>query len=93
MIILHDSMYFMKTEITTVTERGQISIPASVRARAGWKPGTKLIWEFSGDNTVQLSVRDSHPAKSCHEARGFARNFRQTRKTSEWMKELREGER
>lgn len=82
----------MKTEITTLTERGQVSVPASVRSRAGWKPGTKLVWEFKDDETVQISVRNARPAHSCHEARGFAKNFRPTRTTSEWMNELREGE-
>lgn len=82
----------MKTLITKVTERGQVSIPAIVRSRVGWKPGTKLVWEITGDESVQLSVRDETPAKSCHDVRGFAKSFRSPRRTAEWMQELREGE-
>jgi AbrB family looped-hinge helix DNA binding protein len=41
----------MKTPVkeTTVTEKGQVTIPADVRAMLGIKPKDKVIFEVDGD--------------------------------------------
>lgn len=82
----------MKTHVTTVTARGQISIPADFRAELGLRPGLKLLWTAPGDRTLRLSVRESPKRKSFVEALGYAKTFRETMTTAEWMKLLREGE-
>ena len=35
---------YMKTMVTRVTERGQVSIPASIREYMQMEPGTTLLW-------------------------------------------------
>lgn len=82
----------MKTHVTTVTARGQISIPADFRAELGLRPGLKLLWTAPGDRTLRLSVREPPKRKSFVEALGYAKTFRETMTTAEWMKLLREGE-
>lgn len=50
-------------EVTTVSERGQVVIPQSVRERLGLKPKTKLLVYGEGDTVILKklylpSVRD-----------------------------------
>ena len=40
----------MKTLVTTVTERGQVSIPADVRKTLHLEPGMKLVWQLISDH-------------------------------------------
>ena len=83
----------MKTLVTCVTERGQISIPAEIRAQLNWLPGKRLLWEVTDGNECRLTAPQKPPAKSGVWAMlGYAATFRKTRSTAEWMKELREGE-
>jgi AbrB family looped-hinge helix DNA binding protein len=82
----------MKTLITRVAERGQISIPASVRRSLGVRPGERLIWEASGDHECRVRRVEDAPIKGAMAMRGFAGQFRETRPTDAWMRELREGE-
>jgi len=81
----------MKTLVTCVTERGQISIPAEIRTRLNWEPGKRLLWAVAGD---ECRLRPSAPPKrgNIRAMVGYAATFRKTRTTAEWMKELREGE-
>lgn len=78
---------------TRVTERGQTAIPARLRREHDVGPGTELVWEAVGPDEWRVSIRriakePPDPVKML----GFAQNFRKVRRTSEWMKELREGE-
>ena len=36
----------MKTLVTKVTDRGQTSIPAEIRASLALKPGMSIVWEL-----------------------------------------------
>jgi AbrB family looped-hinge helix DNA binding protein len=85
-------MLIMKTVITMVTERGQISIPADIRRALGVKAGERLLWEPAGEHECRVRRVVDEPVKSAMAMRGFAKRFRQTRRTDDWMKELREGE-
>lgn len=79
--------------ITTVTERGQVSIPAVLRRRLGLVPGHKLLWEADGDKGLRLRVVEDQLAVGAEAMLGFARRFREEpRRTAEWMAELRAGE-
>lgn len=82
----------MKTHVTTLTERGQVSIPADFRSDLGLKPGDKLLWRVAEDRSLQLAVCEPPPRKGAMAMLGYAKTFRDTRTTAEWMKELREGE-
>ena len=86
----------MNGELTTLTERGQVSVPASIRREMGLEPGQELIWRKLSDDEVRVQVvrrrkRRSGPsvigcAKKLHEERGWST------RTDEWLKVLRAGE-
>jgi bifunctional DNA-binding transcriptional regulator/antitoxin component of YhaV-PrlF toxin-antitoxin module len=80
-------------DITRVSERGQTAIPARMRREHGVEPGTELVWESVGKDEWRVHIRRT-PAKPPDplSMRGYARRFRAVRTTSEWMRELREGE-
>ena len=83
----------MNTDITRVTERGQVSIPASVRRRMGLEPGRQVCWELVSEHACRMTAVEPGEARLGAEAmRGFARTFRKVRPTSEWMRDLRAGE-
>jgi AbrB family looped-hinge helix DNA binding protein len=82
----------MKTLITTLTERGQVSVPADVRALMGLEPGARLEWEVISDHECRVRRSPGRRPAGAQAMRGFARHFRAVRSTSSWMAELREGD-
>jgi len=87
----------MKGVLTTLTERGQVSMPASLRKQLRLKPGQPLMWEKVSDDECRVRIvrhRETGTAKSM---RGFMKRFLAESKlpvtTAGWMKLLREGER
>lgn len=79
-------------DVTTVTERGQISIPARLRDELSLGQGQKLRWEKVSDHELRVVVLEDQPA-GARAMLGFARRLhRKPRRTADWMKELREGE-
>lgn len=78
---------------STLTERGQISVPASVRKAMKLRPGQRFTWERISDRECRILVEGGPPAGPMA-VLGFARKLRQgpVRRTSDWMRELREGE-
>ena len=78
----------------TVTERGQISIPASLRKAMNLKPGQRLKFEAISNREFRVIVET--PAIPGPVAMlGYARKLRTGpgRRTDEWIRELRKGER
>ena len=45
------------TAEATITSKGQVTIPSSVRKRLGVKPGDKLTFSIEPDGTVSLRAR------------------------------------
>ena len=82
----------MKKMETVLTERGQISIPAQVRKHMRLAPGTRLRWQELSDHECRLIVQRSAPGAGARAMLGYAKRFRKTRPTSEWLHELRAGE-
>ncbi len=81
------------TEITVVTDRGQVSIPAHLRKKLSLTKGQRLLWERVGERELRVVVLESTTPRGAQAMRGFARRFRKNRRTtSEWMTELRAGE-
>ena len=79
--------------ITIVTERGQVSIPARLRHSLSLGKGRKLLWQKVSDHELRVTVVEEGPPVGAQAMRGFARRFRpRPRRTAEWMTELREGE-
>lgn len=79
--------------ISTLTERGQISLPAALRKKMRLKPGQRLRWEHISDREARVVVEAAVPAGP-KAALGYARKLRagKPRRTADWMQELRDGE-
>ena len=81
-------------DVTVVTERGQVSIPARLRKELAIGTGRRLLWQRAGDREIRLVVLENQTPRGAKAMLGFARRFRpRARRTAAWMKELREGER
>jgi AbrB family looped-hinge helix DNA binding protein len=79
---------------TTITERGQVSIPAELRREMHLTPGQALIWEKISATECRVIV--SPPTKVTPDpvaALNFAKEHGlETMPTDQWMRILREGE-
>ena len=81
------------TARSTISDRGQTAIPAALRRAAAVGPGTSLLWEAVGPNEWRVHIERTKTAAPDPVAMiGFAKTFRPTKPTAEWMRELREGE-
>jgi len=85
----------MDKQTTVVTERGQISIPASIRKELGLKTGQPLVWERISDWECLVKVPRKKKPVGAVAMIGCAARLRgeRGRRTSEVMTELREGDR
>jgi len=83
----------MKTLTCTLTERGQISVPASIRKDLGLRPGQRLRWEKIAGSECRVTVEQAD-APGPLAALGFGPKHRGDagKSTADWMRELREGE-
>jgi AbrB family looped-hinge helix DNA binding protein len=61
----------MKTMITMVTERGQISIPAAIRRSLGVSPEERLIRDDSGEQECRVRRLKASPIKGAMAMRGL----------------------
>ena len=81
---------------TTVTERGQVSIPADLRREMHLKPGQTLIWQRVSATECRVIVPPKPTTKPDPVAAlGFAKRHGLKvlhKTTAEFMRELREGE-
>ncbi|NLL82613.1 MAG: AbrB/MazE/SpoVT family DNA-binding domain-containing protein [Lentisphaerae bacterium] len=83
----------MKTDVTVVTERGQISIPASVRKQMHIVPGTPIVWSVSDDCTCTITLARKLPVRGAKAMLGFAHTYMNNDLSSDQLlAELREGE-
>lgn len=83
----------MKTEISRLTERGQVSFPAALRREMALKPGQRLRWEAVSASEVRIIVEpDAKPDPE--NALGYGARLRggQPRRTADWLRELRGAE-
>jgi len=42
---------------STITAKGQTTVPADVRALVGAKPGTRLVWSVMPDGTIIVRAK------------------------------------
>lgn len=79
---------------STLTERGQIFIPSSLRKAMNLRPGQRLRFTPVSDHEFRVNTQNDAPPGSMAML-GYARRLGKgpARRTSEWMRELREGER
>lgn len=80
-------------ENSTLTERGQISVPASLRKAMKLQPGQRLRWQRISDREMRVSV-ETPPMHGPLGVLGYAQKLRHgpARRTASWMRELRAGE-
>jgi bifunctional DNA-binding transcriptional regulator/antitoxin component of YhaV-PrlF toxin-antitoxin module len=85
----------MEPLITTLTERGQTSIPALLRQQLHLETGQKLRWQKVSDREFRVELVDEDKVPGPLAMLGHARRFQpdDRRGTDAWMRELREGER
>lgn len=77
---------------SVVTDRGQVSIPAQLRKELSLVKGQRLLWERTGEREIRIVILPEPEPKGAVAMLGFAKRFRPSRRTSDWMAELREGE-
>ena len=79
---------------TTITERGQISIPAELRREMNLRPGQTVVWEQLSETECRLTISKAPAIKpNPIAAIGFAQRHGMPHlRTEEWMTTLREGE-
>ncbi len=84
-----------KINLSTLTERGQLSMPASLRRKARLKAGQKLIWRWISDREFKVTVQPLTTAPGPMAALGFARKFSKSKGLSSdaALKEIRAGDR
>lgn len=49
---------------STISSKGQITLPATLRKRLGWKPGTKLEFNEHDEGIVARPAFDANEMKS-----------------------------
>jgi len=91
MIGSHD-IFLWVSQLSTLTKRGQVSIPAALRRQLQLKPGQHLRWEVVSGTEVRMVVEAAQPDPLL--ALGFGPKTRKTarRRTADWMQELRAAE-
>ncbi len=86
----------MKGVLTTLTERGQVSMPASLRKQLRLKSGQPLLWEKVSDDECRVRIVRPREPGSAKSMRGFMKRYQADaslpKTTAGWMKLLREGE-
>ena len=84
----------MKAGICTLTERGQVSVPAALRKAMGLKAGQKLVWEQVSHSECRVRVRRRVRPAGPIAVLGRARRDRggTPKTTDEWLALLRAGE-
>ena len=73
---------------TKITGKGQTAIPVAIQEAIGAKPGHSLAWEIRKGGECVVTVVDQTSEVGAMAMLGFAKTFRETRKTSAWVKNL-----
>jgi len=85
----------MANSLTTLTERGQVSMPAALRKKLGLRPGQPLMWKMISDTECRVLVVRKPADRRGHSMRGSMKRFQNGMPTTTagWMELLREGDR
>ncbi len=69
-----------------------MSVPAAIRKAMGMRVGQKLRWEKVSNGECRVIVEQERP-QGAMTVLGYGAKLRdgKTRRTSDWMRELREG--
>jgi antitoxin PrlF len=73
---------------STISSKGQITVPLAIRRRLGLKEGDRVEFVVEGERTI---IRPAQPKKNPFEEYvGALPAFRSERKINEWVSDLRE---
>ena len=73
--------------ISRMSERGQVSIPISIRNALGLTPSSLIAWTLDAETgTATLSPVRTPQKGGAQAALGFAARFRKTRRTADWLR-------
>ncbi len=72
---------------STLSTKGQVTIPVDVRRRLGIKEGDRLEFVFDGGQTVLRPVRDRNPFEAYVGALG---GFSSREQIIEWVRDMRD---
>ncbi len=83
-----------RMDSSTLTERGQVSIPASLRKAMGLRTGDRLAFTAISASEMRVTVVAQVPPPGPLAMLGYGRGrFKGCpERTDEWMREIREGE-
>lgn len=78
---------------STLTERGQVSVPAQLRKAMGLHTGQRFKWQRISDSELRVVLEQAQPTGPLS-VLGYARKLRPeaSRRTEEWIRELRAGD-
>ena len=84
----------MNGTLTTLTERGQVSMPAALRKQLHLRPGQPLMWEKVSDDECRITIVRQRKSGGAKSMMGFMKRFHKNMPatTAGWMDLLREGE-
>ena len=75
------------TFISRMSERGQVSVPISIRNALGLTPSSLIAWTLNAETgTATLSPVRTPQKGGAQAALGFAARFRKTRRTADWLR-------
>ena len=73
--------------ISRMSERGQVSVPISIRNALGLTPSSRIAWTLDTETgTATLSPVRAPRKGGAQAALGFAARFRKTRRTADWLR-------
>jgi bifunctional DNA-binding transcriptional regulator/antitoxin component of YhaV-PrlF toxin-antitoxin module len=80
-------MSMKATFISRMSERGQVSVPISIRNALGLTPSSRIAWTLDAETgTATLSPIRAPQKGGAQAALGFAARFRKTRRTADWLR-------
>lgn len=67
-------------------------MPAEIRKKMKLVVGQRMLWEMASPTECRIRIVAERQRPGAVAMLGYASTFRAPRKTSDWMKELREGD-
>ena len=80
------------SDVTILTDRGQLQVPAWVRERLALQPGQRFAWSVLPDGDLQVHVVRQEAAARRTQWRAYARTTQGDRTSDEILAEMREAD-
>lgn len=80
------------SDITMLTDRGQIQVPAWVRERLALQPGQRFSWRVLPDGDLQVHVVRQEATARRAQWRAYARTTQGDRTSDDILAEMREAD-